>query len=226
LQTVGIRPLKGFRLIDLRGAKGLNAMNLTVGNQAETDVGRHGSELSDSEEILLRPFRPGGEDERQMRELVFGNAFPGAPFDTICPCKKWSSDVVLTPYIKHQPENIHVAVHQPSGRLIGYLTGSLGGQEFQSLQYKLVSLPGKTTAILRRLRLVDLRCEANADLRMPRRLPCPGDVHHTTALLAPSTDVRGQASVELSDDSRDRQRAALGWSLPSRFRQSLPERRA
>ena len=29
-------------------------------------------------------------------------------------------------------------MHQPSGRLIGYLTGSLGGQEFQSLQYKLV----------------------------------------------------------------------------------------
>jgi len=96
------------------------------------------SELSDSEEILLRTFRPDGEDEQQMRELVFDNAFLGKPFDVICPCKRWFSDVVLTPYIKHQPENIQVAVHQPSGHLVGYLTGSLRGQEFESLQYKLV----------------------------------------------------------------------------------------
>jgi GNAT superfamily N-acetyltransferase len=73
-----------------------------------------------------------------MRELVFDNAFLGEPFDVICPCKEWFSDVVLTPHIKYQPENIHVAVHQPSGRLIGYLTGSLGGQEFENLRYKLI----------------------------------------------------------------------------------------
>jgi ribosomal protein S18 acetylase RimI-like enzyme len=97
-----------------------------------------GTELHDSDEIRLRAFRPDGEDESQMRELMFDNAFLGEPFDVICPCKEWFSDVVLTPYIKYQPENIQVAVHRPSGRLIGYLTGSLGGQELEGLQYKLV----------------------------------------------------------------------------------------
>jgi len=41
-------------------------------------------------------------------------------------------------YIKYQPENIHVAMHRPSGRLVGYLTGSMGGQELENLQYRLV----------------------------------------------------------------------------------------
>ncbi|MCB2262988.1 MAG: GNAT family N-acetyltransferase [Candidatus Thiosymbion ectosymbiont of Robbea hypermnestra] len=73
-----------------------------------------------------------------MSELVFDNAFLGEPFDAICPCKHWFSDVVLAPYIEHQPENIHVAVHQASGRLIGYLTGSTGGTRFEKLQYQMV----------------------------------------------------------------------------------------
>jgi len=98
----------------------------------------HGPESLDSDEIFLRAFCSDGKDEQQMRELVFDNAFLGEPFDVICPCQEWFSDVVLTPYTKYQPENIHIAVHQPSGRLIGYLTGSLGGQEFENLQYKLV----------------------------------------------------------------------------------------
>lgn len=99
------------------------------------------SELSDEEEhgeILFRRFRPDGNDEQQMRELVFDNALLGEPFDAICPCKKWFGDVVLTPYIEHEPENIHVAVDERSGRMIGYLTGSLGGQQFEKKQYNWV----------------------------------------------------------------------------------------
>ena len=96
------------------------------------------SEVSNSEEILFRRFRPDGDDERQMGELVFNNAFLGESFEVICPCKQWFSEVVLTPYIEHQPENIHVAVHKPTGRLIGYLTGSLGGHQFEKVQYNMV----------------------------------------------------------------------------------------
>jgi ribosomal protein S18 acetylase RimI-like enzyme len=98
------------------------------------------SELSDVEDygdILLRGFRD-ADDEQQMRELVFNNAFLGRPFDAICPCKEWFGDVVLGPYIKLQPDNVHVAVHKPSGRLIGYLTGSLGGKQFEKDQYERV----------------------------------------------------------------------------------------
>jgi GNAT superfamily N-acetyltransferase len=97
--------------------------------------------LSDCEkrgEILFRRFRPDADDERRMRELVFNNAFLGQPFDAICPCKQWLGDVVLAPYVKYQPENIQVAIHKPSGRLIGYLTGSLGGSEFEKKQYGMV----------------------------------------------------------------------------------------
>jgi len=108
------------------------------GNEASSVGSGHIPQLSDTEEILFRRFSPDDDDERQMRDLVFDNAFLGEPFDVICPCKRWFSDVVLTPYIKYQPENIHVAVHQPSGRLIGYLTGSTGGEEFEKLQYDLV----------------------------------------------------------------------------------------
>jgi len=89
----------------------------------------------DHGEILIRRFRPDGEDERQMRDLVFDNAFLGEPFDEIFPNKHWLGDVVLAPYIQHQPINIHVAIHKASGRLIGYLTGSTGGQQFEKLQY-------------------------------------------------------------------------------------------
>lgn len=99
------------------------------------------SDLSDHEEhgeILFRRFRPDEDDERQMRDLVFDNAFLGRPFDVIFPDKQWFCDIVLTPYIEHQPENIHVAIHKPSGRLIGYLTGSLGGQQFEKTQYNWV----------------------------------------------------------------------------------------
>jgi ribosomal protein S18 acetylase RimI-like enzyme len=92
----------------------------------------------DPEEIRFRPFSAEGDDEQQMRELVFDNAFLGQPFDVICPCKRWFSDVVLLPYIRHQPENIHVAVDEGSGRLVGYLTGSTGGGEFEKQQYSMV----------------------------------------------------------------------------------------
>jgi GNAT superfamily N-acetyltransferase len=70
-----------------------------------------------------------------MRDLLFNNAFLGKPFDGIFPNKEWFGDVVLTPYIKHQPQNIHVAIHKASGRLIGYLTGSTGGPQFEQAQY-------------------------------------------------------------------------------------------
>jgi len=95
-------------------------------------------ESSDSEDILFRKFLPDGEDREQMAQLVFSNAFLGQPFDVICPCKEWFADVVLTPYVKHQRENIHVAIHRPTGRLIGYLTGSLGGHQFEKAQYNMV----------------------------------------------------------------------------------------
>jgi len=98
----------------------------------------HISQSLGCEEIALRSFRPDGDDERQMRELVFANAFLGQPFDVICPCKHWFGHVVLDPYIQYQPENIHVAIHKPSGRLIGYLTGSLGGEQFEEIQYSIV----------------------------------------------------------------------------------------
>lgn len=96
------------------------------------------AELSDSEEILFRSFQPDGQDEQQMRELVFNNAFLGRPFDVICPCKEWFGDVVLSPYIRYQPENIHVAIHKPTDRLIGYLTGSMGEEQFSKRQYDMV----------------------------------------------------------------------------------------
>ena len=105
----------------------------------------HESELSSLDDILLRRYSPHGDDKQQMDDLVFANAFLGNPFDVICPCKEWFSDVVLGPYIRYQQENIHVAVHKPSGRLVGYLTGSTGGEQFEKLQYdwvrrKVVSL--------------------------------------------------------------------------------------
>jgi GNAT superfamily N-acetyltransferase len=109
-----------------------------VGYDAHSERNDQKSELLDSGEILFRNFRPDGDDERQMGELVFNNAFLGQPFDVICPCKQWFASVVLSPYIKYEQENIHVAIHKPSGRLIGYLTGSTGGQEFEKLQYNLV----------------------------------------------------------------------------------------
>jgi len=89
-------------------------------------------------EILIRNYRPGQGDEQQMGDLAFSNALLGEPFDAICSCRQWFSEVVLDPYVQHQPENIYVAIHKPSGRLIGYLTGSMGGQEFEKLQYKMV----------------------------------------------------------------------------------------
>ena len=63
----------------------------------------HQPEFFDCEErgeILIRKFRPDGQDERQMRDLVFNNAFLGKPFDEIFPGKQWFCDVVLTPYIE------------------------------------------------------------------------------------------------------------------------------
>lgn len=90
------------------------------------------------DEILIRNYRPDQGDEHQMGDLAFNNALLGEPFDAICSCKQWFSDVVLSPYLQHQPENVYVAVHKPSGRLIGYLTGSMGGQKFEKLQYEMV----------------------------------------------------------------------------------------
>jgi len=106
-------------------------------NKALPKSNRSQSTVSYSEkhgEILFRKFRPDEDDEQRMRELLFNNAFLGRPFDVICPCKQWLGDVVLAPYIKYQPENIQVAIHKASGRLIGYLTGSLGGLEFEKKQ--------------------------------------------------------------------------------------------
>lgn len=107
-------------------------------------------ELPTSEDIQFRRFSSDGDDEQQMCELVFANAFLGNPFDVICPCKEWFSNVVLGPYIRYQPEHIHVAVHKPSGRLIGYLTGSMGGRQFDKLHYdwvrrKVISLAASLT---------------------------------------------------------------------------------
>jgi len=109
--------------------------------EALSKPNRNQSTLSDFEEngeILLRKFRPDEKYEQRMRELVFSNAFLGKSFDVICSFEQWFGDVVLTPYIKYQVENIHVAIHKPSGRLIGYLTGSLGGLEFEKMQYEMV----------------------------------------------------------------------------------------
>ncbi len=107
-------------------------VNQTVGS------GPHAESSAVYGEIAYRKFQPTGSDDRRMRELVFANAFLGEPFDAICPCRDWFGDVVLGPYLKYQPENIHVAVHQPSGRLVGYLTGSTGGQQFEQAQYNFV----------------------------------------------------------------------------------------
>ncbi len=109
-----------------------------IGYEKYPVSGERQYELSDVEEygeISFRRFRPDADDEQQMRELAFNNAFLGRPFDAICPCKEWFGDVVVGPYIKLQPENVHVAVHKSSGRLIGYLTGSLGGKQFEKAQY-------------------------------------------------------------------------------------------
>jgi hypothetical protein len=51
---------------------------------------------------------------------------------------------------KCKQEHIHVAVHKSSGRLIGYLTGSMGGPHFDKLQYewvrrKVISLAASLT---------------------------------------------------------------------------------
>jgi GNAT superfamily N-acetyltransferase len=126
---------------------------LVVANEARSARSRSEPGLSDSkkhEDILLRRFRPDDDDEQQMRDLVYDNAFLGKPFDPICTCKKWFCDVVLTPYIEYQPENVQVAIHQPSGRLVGYLTGSTGGQQFETRQHawirkKVISLGASFT---------------------------------------------------------------------------------
>lgn len=109
-----------------------------VGYERRTVGSGRKSEAADYGEVVIRSFRPDEDDEQQMGKLVFNNAFLGQPFHKICPCKQWFKDVVLTPYIKYQPENIHVAIHKQSGRLIGYLTGSMGGQQFEEKQYSMV----------------------------------------------------------------------------------------
>lgn len=94
--------------------------------------------VNDDRGIEFRRFRSDGSDERQMRDLVFANALLGKPFDEICPCKDWFGDVVLTPYLEMEPGNVHVAVEKDSERVIGYLTGSTGGEEFVSAQHRFV----------------------------------------------------------------------------------------
>ena len=130
------------------------------------------SKLADPEEVLFRRFSRDGNDEQQMRELVFNNAFFGESFDVICSCKRWFSDVVLGPYLKHQPDNIHVAIDKTSGRLIGYLTGSTGGEQFEKLQYDLV-----------RRQVVSLA----ASLTMPWTL-----FDHSTRLFAAHVIIKGE----------------------------------
>lgn len=90
------------------------------------------------ENVIFRPFQPDGDDVFQMGELAFENAFLGKPFDKICQCKSWFSDVVINPYVQHQPDNIHGAVLEKSKRLVGYLTGSTGGEAFEVEQYRMV----------------------------------------------------------------------------------------
>ena len=90
------------------------------------------------EKVIFRPFQPDSADVDQMGELAFDNAFLGKPFDEICRCKSWFADVVINPYVQHQPGNIHVAVLEESGRLVGYLTGSTGGEGFEVAQYRMV----------------------------------------------------------------------------------------
>lgn len=100
-----------------------------------------------NEGILLRRFDSEESDEKQMRDLVWDNAFLGEPFDTICSAKGFFGDVVLRPYIKYQPENIHVAIDSASGKLVGYLTGSMGGAQFERAQYEMVKGRVKSLAV-------------------------------------------------------------------------------
>jgi len=88
--------------------------------------------------IELRRFEPENDDEQQMRDLVFANAFLGQPFSDICSCKDWFGEVVLKPYVEMEPDNIHVAVEKDSGRLVGYLTGSTRGEDFMDSQQQYV----------------------------------------------------------------------------------------
>lgn len=90
------------------------------------------------DDILIRKYQHGIDNVKEMGAIAFNNALLGEPFDRICDCRDWFGDAVLSPYIKHQPENAYVAIHQPTDRIIGYLTGSLGGEEFGKLQYKMV----------------------------------------------------------------------------------------
>lgn len=103
-----------------------------------SEAGVYETGLLASEEVVYREYRQDEDDYRQMSELVFDNALLGQPFDKICSCKQWFADVILAPYIRYQPENTHVAIHKESGRLLGYLTGSMGGQAFENLQHKMV----------------------------------------------------------------------------------------
>lgn len=109
----------------------------TPAAQDVEEPGSH-SPCSADEGVLFRRYLPDSGDAQQMGDLAFQNAFLGKPFDAICNCRGWFTDVVLGPYIRHQPENIHVAVLKSSGRLVGYLTGSTGGPEFETLQYQMV----------------------------------------------------------------------------------------
>jgi ribosomal protein S18 acetylase RimI-like enzyme len=101
-------------------------------------VRNEATESTDYGDIIIRNYRQDQGDDKQMAELAFNNALLGRPFDVVCPCKQWFSDVVLAPYIQHQPENIYVAIHKPDRRLIGYLTGSMGGLNFEKLQCEMV----------------------------------------------------------------------------------------
>lgn len=113
-------------------------MTLDRSNALGTRESDSPSPRTANEEVLFRQYLPESDDIQQMGDLAFQNAFLGKPFDDICTCKRWFADVVLGPYIKHQPENIHVAVLKDSGRLVGYLTGSTGGAEFEAMQYQMV----------------------------------------------------------------------------------------
>lgn len=88
------------------------------------------------DKIIIRPYQP--NDAQSMCELVYDNAFLGEPFNDVFTNKKWFSDVVIAPYILHQPEQIYVAVDTNTNQLVGYLTGSTQGDVFEEIQYRIV----------------------------------------------------------------------------------------
>lgn len=85
---------------------------------------RANTRISASLTISIRHYRPDGPDRQQINDVCCDAAFLGAPIDPIFHDREWFTDFMVAPYLLIEPE--HTWVAEADGRVVGYLTGSVG----------------------------------------------------------------------------------------------------